>query len=372
MPSSRKIGDIICRGLVPTWLLTGALAKLIDRTPALLPKPVRAVYAWIAGLVGMNSEADLTRFFDLALRTTIAIELSLVATMLLLPRVSRMAAAFILSVFVLVLASVVISGDASCGCFGSKGPPPVVVLVIDAALLAGVACFKPRPCALNSKCVGLWTAAVACSFALSFGMPAKKVEATNPAPVAPDPSTTKGAATPPPKSADAAPPTKSASAPPATPTQPSTADAAPGNAAWPSPPATLQPFYMPQVEQWVGKPLRAQPMAALIQQPIPADLERGRWIVMLYREDCEHCHAVLENHFVDALPAPTLLVAIPDTNPAAALPNPCSDCKVTSFIKGPEYVVGSPILLAIENGVVKRVCVDADDLKSLEATLQFK
>ena len=129
---------------------------------------------------------------------------------------------------------------------------------------------------------------------------------------------------------------------------------------------------MPQVEQWVGKPLRSQPLAALIQQPLPTNLEQGRWIVMFYRKDCDHCHEVLEKYFMVKLPAPTLLISIPDTNPASELPNPCTECVDTSFIKGPEYVVGTPILMSIENGIVKRVCIDSENRESLEATLQFR
>ncbi|MCE9619061.1 MAG: hypothetical protein K8R92_04035 [Planctomycetes bacterium] len=336
---SACIGNVICQGLVPTWLLIGALAKLFDRTPALLPKPVRSVYSWIAGLVGMSSEADLTRFFDIALRSTIAIEMSLVATMLFLPRFGRGLAGLVLALFVVILTSVVISGDASCGCFGSKGPPPIVVLIVDATLLAGVLFFKPKPCPVKKMFVGVWVAAVAFSFAFAFGMPDKVVVE----------------------------PVK----PPANPQSQQTATPA-TTGAWPTPPAQLQPYYMPQFAQWVGQPLRSQPLAALIKQPLPADLEKGRWIVMFYREDCDHCHTVLENYFTVKLPAPTLLVAIPDTDPLAALPNPCSDCKVTSFIKGPEYVVGTPVLMAVENGIVKSVCEDAENKESLEATINFR
>jgi len=152
----------------------------------------------------------------------------------------------------------------------------------------------------------------------------------------------------------------------------SSASSSAPSSAWPKPPAQLQPYYMPQVEQWVGKPFRSQPLAALIQQPLPANLEQGRWIVMFYRKDCDHCHEVLEKHFMVKLPAPTLLISIPDTNPASELPNPCTECLDTSFIKGPEYVVGTPILMCIENGIVKRVCIDSENRESLEATLQFR
>ena len=396
-------GTIMCCGIVPAWLFTGALVKLLDGTPALLPKPVRGAYTWMANLVGMGAEADLTRFFDIALRGTISMEFTLAAAMILLPKFSRALAALVLMLFVGILTSVVISGDASCGCFGSKGPPPIVVLIIDATMLACVLFFKPRLSFTQTKTIGAlagaWVAASAFAVAITFGMPAKMVAQAQPVesaplvtttppvvlPTIPAPVTTTAATTAktnPTTPTIPAPSTTTSVTTPATQTSPASAklpaqtpatetSSAPSSA-WPKPPAQLQPYYMPQVEQWVGKPLRSQPLAALIQQPLPANFEQGRWIVMFFRKDCDHCHEVLEKHFMVKLPAPTLLVSIPDTNPASELPNPCTECIETSFIKGPEYVVGTPILLSIENGIVKRVCIDSENRESLEATLQFR
>ena len=376
-------GTIMCRGIVPAWLFTGALVKLLDGTPALLPKPVRGIYTWMANLYGMGAEADLTRFFDIALRGTISMEFTLAAAMILLPKFSRALAALVLMLFVGILTSVVISGDASCGCFGSKGPPPIVVLIIDATLLACVLLFKPRLPTTQVKSTGAlagaWVATSAFAVAITFGLPLPASITATASTIIPAPSTATSAT-----NTSAATPTipapmTTANISTAAPISkqlpeqtPATATSSASSSTWPKPPAQLQPYYMPQVEQWVGKPFRSQPLAALIQQPLPANLEQGRWIVMFYRKDCDHCHDVLEKYFMVKLPAPTLLISIPDTNPAAELPNPCADCFETSFIKGPEYVVGTPILMSIENGIVKRVCSDADNLESLEATLQFR
>ncbi len=392
----------MCRGIVPAWLFTGALVKLLDGTPALLPKQVRGVYTWMAKLVGMGAEADLTRFFDIALRGTISMEFTLAAAMILLPRFSRAIAALVLTLFVAILVSVVISGDASCGCFGSKGPPPIVVLIIDGSLLACVLFFKPKHATRQAKTTGAlagaWVAASAFAVAITFGLPAKMMVQAQPIENAPPTSTATASTTiPAPMTTTATTTTNTSAGTPTipatttttatttantsatTPTSkqlpaqtPATETSSASSSAWPKPPAQLQPYYMPQVEQWVGKPLRSQPLAALIQQPLPANFEQGRWIVMFFRKDCDHCHEVLEKHFMVKLPAPTLLVSIPDTNPASELPNPCSECIETSFIKGPEYVVGTPILLSIENGIVKRVCIDSENRESLEATLQFR
>ncbi|MEI6274172.1 MAG: hypothetical protein WCQ03_11940, partial [Phycisphaerae bacterium] len=312
-------GTIMCRGIVPAWLFTGALVKLLDGTPALLPKQVRGVYTWMAKLVGMGAEADLTRFFDIALRGTISMEFTLAAAMILLPRFSRAIAALVLTLFVTILVSVVISGDASCGCFGSKGPPPIVVLIIDATMLGCVLLFKPRLPTTQAKrtgaLAGAWVAASAFAVAITFGLPAKMMvqaqpienalptttanaSTTIPAPMTTTVTTTTntsaGTPTIPAKTTTTATTTANTSATTPTSNQvpaqtpaaaTSSASLSAPSSAWPKPPAQLQPYYMPQVEQWVGKPLRSQPLAALIQQPLPANLEQGRWIVMFYRKD---------------------------------------------------------------------------------------
>ena len=41
-------GSFICRVLVPAWLLTGAAIKLSERSPMLLPSPVRDALKTIA------------------------------------------------------------------------------------------------------------------------------------------------------------------------------------------------------------------------------------------------------------------------------------------------------------------------------------
>jgi hypothetical protein len=144
--------------------------------------------------------------------------------------------------------------------------------------------------------------------------------------------------------------------------------------AWPSAPSTLQPYYLPQFEQWVGKRLRDQQLAALISAPIPPELEKGRWIVMFFREDCEHCHAVLDRHFSPKVPLPTLLVSVPDADPAASLPNPCSECEVRTLPKGPDWVIGTPVLLSLQDGVVKGMLsgTEAEDPARVEALLSFR
>jgi hypothetical protein len=354
------LGSALFRLVIPTWLLLGAAIKLSERSPMLLPSPVRDVLQRLADIMGLGSQADYPGFLDGALRVIVGTEFVLAFAMLLLPRFSRMIALPLLGMFVLILGIVVARGEASCGCFGSKGPSPTVVLVCDVLLLAAAMGLRPRVQPATPLMVGLWMAMSATGFALAFAVPAKSglnmpqqaeaetiVVQETPPPVPTGPSVDPGPAA-----------------------QPSPTE----SAAWPKPPATLQPWYLPQFEQWVGKPLRDQPLAALITPAPPADLEKGRWIVMFFREDCEHCHTVLDAHFSPAVPLPTLLVSVPDADPAAALPNPCGQCQVRSLPKGPDWIVGTPVLLSVEDGVVKGFLggTDPEDPDKVQALLEFR
>ncbi len=289
-------GSLVCRGIVPLWLVTGASIKLAERSPMLLPSPVRDALKAVAGVVGRGGEAEFAGFLDGALRVIVAGEFTLAAAMIAIPAISRRIAIPLLSLFVLILLGVVARGEASCGCFGSKGPSPAVVLVGDALLLALAIGLKPLTPRLTRNHLTLFLVLAMLGAGIAFMVPAKQ-----------------GVASPPQEATPAA-------AAPDSPAVPPVPVSASG---WPAAPAQLQPYYLPQFEQWIGKRLRDQPVAALLTPAPPTDLEQGRWIVMFFREDCEHCHAVLDRHFSPKVPLPTLLVSVPDADPAAALPNPC-------------------------------------------------
>jgi len=80
---------------------------------------------------------------------------------------------------------------------------------------------------------------------------------------------------------------------------------------------------------------------------------------------------LLSTFFTGTLPVRTLLVAIPDADPNNLLDNPCDACAKTSLVKGPNYVIGTPVVLAIQDGVVECVVENAEDVPALEACLKF-
>jgi len=137
--------------------------------------------------------------------------------------------------------------------------------------------------------------------------------------------------------------------------------------AFPPMPSVAEAFYIPEFEKWAGQRIDEQPIALLIRRPIPIDLLSGKKILFLYRADCEHCHTVFEEHFTGELPAPTLAVAIPDTDPRNALELPETGCAFTSFVEGPQYVIQTPVVIFLEDGVVTCLYSGADpDAKLLE------
>lgn len=138
---------------------------------------------------------------------------------------------------------------------------------------------------------------------------------------------------------------------------------------WGPMPKTVDPNYFTEFEAWVGKPLASQPLARIMTRPIPEYLKNGRGFVMFYRADCEHCHHLLEQWFTESLPAPTVAVEVPDTDAANAMPFPSDLVDRRKFPKGPNYVISTPALFAVKDGVVTGFANDPDDPDAVEACL---
>ncbi len=162
---------------------------------------------------------------------------------------------------------------------------------------------------------------------------------------------------------------------PATPPADADGDSTGGGAAavaadpWGPMPKTVDPNYFTDFEEWVGKPLASQSLARIMTRPIPEFLSSGRGFVMFYRADCEHCHHMLEQWFTESLPGPTVAVEVPDTDPADAMSFPSTLVERRMFPKGPNYVISTPALFAVKDGVVTGFASDPDDPESVEACL---
>lgn len=365
-PCSR-LGFVITRLAVPAWITAGALTKLVENDPRNLPKPIFDLVLSLDGTFGLQGVA----WMDFALRSICGVEFVIAGMILCMPRIARPLATAVLALFCVILLWLIGTGWAkdgfeavlkgSCGCFGKSGMNPLYMLLIDGTLLAGVMLTgKACGCGQRSWTAGGGRAAIvaAIGIAVAFGMPARSVQLEDPASTTPTtPVVT------PPVAPPVTPPANPQANPPAVvPSVPTTA--------WPARPSQVQPYYLPDFATWVGKPLASQPEMALLDAPPPATIASGTWIVMLYRADCEHCHEVLEAHFVGSLKRPALLIGIPDHDPANEQPMPCTECTIRTFLKGPNYVVQTPVVMRIKDGVVEAVCTDHEDAASLAEVLE--
>ena len=141
--------------------------------------------------------------------------------------------------------------------------------------------------------------------------------------------------------------------------------------AWPGLPKKIERNYLPEFAEFVGKRFNEIPFATLIDGGVPGDFLVGRWIVIYFREDCDHCHTLLSSYFTGKLPVRTMTIAIPDADPNNIMENPCDECAKVSLLKGPTYIVGTPVVLSINDGVVECVIENVDDMAALEACLKF-
>jgi hypothetical protein len=300
------VAVLLARVVVPLWLLVAAVLKLADASPSHLP------VALIKGLGGLG--VDLA----FVLRFSIAVELTVVGVMWLLPRLARPVGIAMLAAFLPVLIGDVALGASSCGCFGPVQIHPGITLVMDVAFLLGLwllgrhaeqlATTATLP-TLTVVAAGLWAIV---SFALAFGL--------------------------------------TTGTPAATATSDSTAVSdRPASTAAPA-----EGYYLPQYDAWIGRSWSELPISAWIVGA-PPDLEIGKQLVLFYRKDCEHCHALMEIYFAGPLVAPTTAVAVPERAgfpTVGVLPFECTECSRAELPAGVDWFLQTPVLVRLEDGVV--------------------
>jgi hypothetical protein len=291
---------VLARVVVPLWLLTGAVLKLIDLSPTHLP----AALIKSAGALGV----DLV----FVLRFSIAVELIVVGVMVVLPTLARWTGIVMLGAFLPVLVGDLMLGASSCGCFGAIKVNPWVTLVMDVTFFLGILFLgrrEPRlaisPSLPTSRvvAVGIWSLlSVIAAFATSADIPAISSD------VGGDPP----------------------SLPP-------------------------DGYYLPVYEEWLGQPFRELEIAAWTLG-LPDDLEVGQQFVIFFRKDCEHCHALLETFFSGPLDWPTTAIAVPERDgwPTENLQSfPCSECRVAELPAGVDWFLQTPVLVRLVDGRVE-------------------
>ncbi len=296
-PAAARIGLVLSRGVVPAWVLLGAAFKLSERTPSNLPSM----------FVDYGKKAGIE--LGSLLHTLIGLEFLAVAVMVLLARLARPMALFMLSSFCLILIGELYRSATSCGCFGKINIHPGVVLAIDGTLLVLVALFKPAtperpaPRALLVAAV----VAIAGGFTLSFAMMQRAATVANP-------------------------PAADCLAPP---------------------PRIPDPnfWYVKdgELERWIGLCWNQIDLFQLLGQ-YPDDIARGRRHVVFYRRDCEHCQEMFDTYFTGALPDSVVAYRIP-SEALWELPQTVR-VALLDLPEKPELIIETPLVITLEDGKV--------------------
>jgi uncharacterized membrane protein YphA (DoxX/SURF4 family) len=311
-PALTKAGFVLARVVVPVWILTGALFKLFEHTPAVLP-PKTVLY------LGKEMGVDIYLY----LATLIAIEFVAAVTMLLIGRVARPVGIAVLSIFCLVLLGEIVQGNwKSCGCMGAASPPPILMLAIDAAFLAGLIFLPkpapggspprwPLPAALIATLAGIYA-----SFAVI--LPARQAVDVERPPIQDNGEEPQGYPR-----------------------------LLPTDGFW---------FTPADLSEWVGKPWHEIDLLRFLD-PRPRDLEGPKRYVVFYSRTCDHCLDMFNFDLTDdVLAAMVTVVEVPDSKTLLTSPDgwpmPQTACEHLELPLGYDWIMTTPVALRVENGVV--------------------
>ncbi len=295
------LGALLVRLFVPAWIIFGAYSKLQGATPKSLPRSILDA----GGVIGFQDHY-------LLLAILVAIEFVFIGFMLFSHKLARISAICILSIFLVVLGVEMFAygNYESCGCFGEKSLAPTTMFAIDFALLLGIVIFKPRKsqCTRNnrSRNVILITIFIVATWTYTFSSIMSK-----------KPVTKNGGSN----------------------------DQSSLPSSW----------YPKDIGSWIGKSVDDIDLFSWVTT-WPHDIHDGKQYVIFYSLTCDHCEALLNSHF-EFPETPTTLVAIPEStegfNYDGAFEILCFKCAKTEMPIGPDWIVGTPLVVAIENGIVK-------------------
>ncbi len=292
------IGTILIRIVIPIWILIGATSKVIGATPKSLPRPV------LDGgvLIGFNDHF-------LLLAILVAIEFAFVGIMIFIPRVARIAAAMILVVFLIVLSVDMFAygNYESCGCFGDKSMAPTTMFIVDLVLLIGIAIFKPKTCIIELDKEKRRLFGATCFIVIASLFTFITIM-----------SSTKGS------------------------NNESDLD-------------LPKSWFPTDIANWNGKSIDDIQLFSWVNE-WPSNIHIGKQYVIFYSTTCDHCEALLYAFF-EFPKFPTTIVAIPQSiepvNYENSFENPCFDCAKTELLNGPDWIIGTPLVIAIDNGIVQ-------------------
>jgi hypothetical protein len=318
-PNAAQIGWALCRVVVPMWVAGGAVFKLFELSPRTLPKET---------ILNVANQWGLNLYYVLA--TLIAAELLAVVVMLMVSRLARPMAMFVLSVFCLILVGELVQGNlSSCGCFGDIPIPPWAVLIVDGLLLFGVVLFDPTPVMPASP--ARWPAfgAVVLVAAGATATYWRVIPASQPTEI----------------------PGNNPPLPRQIP-NPNPADPRINTS-----PAPLPGYWFSSdVSIWEGKPWREVELFSFMPK-WPQGLDSGKRYVVFYGRTCDHCDDMFHADLTDAaLGSMTTAVEVPESKDQLRGSNPWPMPEtMVEHLKLPlgcDWIFTTPLTLTIEDGIV--------------------
>lgn len=118
------------------------------------------------------------------------------------------------------------------------------------------------------------------------------------------------------------------------------------------------------VTNWVGRTLPATGLPRFVPMVTPATLEGTKWIVF-YQPSCGRCHEVFEVFFEGDQQGSVVAIEVPHAPDATVLESDqpseieCVNCVRLALPAGKHYMVTTPSIVKVEDGVV--TCVTTHD-----------
>lgn len=296
---SMRIGAWLTQFIVPLWVFFGAFSKANGATAKSLPRSILDA----GGIIGFKDHY-------IWLLVLLIIEFIFVGVMFFMPTLARKAATLLLSTFLVVLLIEMFAygNYESCGCLGEHSLSPMMMFAIDFILLIGVLVFKPKPESIKSSLGKSRTVSFIVFMALSSWYASDKIWSER------------------------------------------TRDV--GNGTTLNLPTS---WYPSDLAAWEGKSIDAIELFSWVEWP--EDIRVGKQYVIFYGMACDHCEELLYMHFEFDVQFPTTLVAIPESkdefNEDGAFDNPCFDCIKTRLPLGVDWIIGTPMVIALEDGIVR-------------------
>ncbi len=357
------LGALNVRVIVPAWIIAGATVKMLEAAPSFLP---------------MHSILRPARALDLDLQwvlwALVSIELVAAFAMILIPRLARPLAIMILAVFCGVLVHEMVRGAGSCGCFGSKSPPPATMLGIDAVMLLGAVLLRPARERLLPEGVRWAATAVlglaGAAVAWASVEPGGTIERDAPVAAADADVDDDGDPVPASDPSAAARP----DAPPADPADDATdgadpTDGGPRDAARAEVGPRLNPDPRPLPQFWFSEDLAAHVGEPWTEFPLfqwmerwPSVPEEGTWLVTFYSRTCADCESLFNDLLVqEPFARRTTAIEVPYSKRSLRpddgiwpMPPVVGELglETMQLPLGPDWIIQTPLDLRIEDGVI--------------------